>query len=99
MTELSTLPNLIAGSAGILLSLIFQYVPGLAPWYEAKGSQAKALIMLACLVAVTALAYVSSCYDLFQVVACTEAGFRTLIMAFVVALASNQSTHQLAKHI
>lgn len=89
----------LSSIAGVILSLLFQYIPGLSDWYEAQTSQLKAGVMLACLVVATVVLYSASCNDFISVIACDEQGLKTLALAFVMALAGNQSTHQIAKHL
>lgn len=100
MNELTTI---ISGAAGALLALLFQYVPGLSTWFEAQSRQIRALTMLACILASSAILYAASCWQLWPAVACGEQGLRDLVVGVVAAilasLTANQATHQIAKHI
>ena len=85
--------------AAAVLSLIFQYVPGLEGWYENQSSQIKAAIMLAALIVVAAGAYALSCagpYDYFE---CTQAGAWQAAELLLLAIVANQGTHMLFKSI
>ena len=91
------LPALLSGIAGAVLSLGFTYIPGLSDWYGAQTKQVKQLIMLACLVLATLGAYAVTCWQLFSIpgLVCGEPGIRTLVAAFLVAMAVNQATYPL----
>lgn len=78
--------QMIVLGAGSLLSLLFAYVPKLSDWYEAKDSQTKQLVMLACLAAVAAGMAGASCAGINLSVtlpACDQGGLTALVEAFV----------------
>lgn len=88
-TELSAI-------AGVVLSLIFSYVPGLSTWFAGKSSEVKSLVMLAVLVATAAGIYGVGCLGWFDTgIACTGAGALELGKILLVAVIANQSTHRL----
>lgn len=93
---------LIAISAvnGAFWSLFFQLVPGVTPWFEAKTSQVKQLIMLGVLALATAAIIVASCYipTLPAVITCDDVGITAALVAFVFSVIGNQSTHSMVKH-
>lgn len=90
---------ILAGAAGVLLSLIFAYVPGLRPWYAGLDGDTKRLVMLGALVVVALAVYGLSCagWDaLIGVsVTCDQAGAVALGRAFVMALIANQAAFPL----
>lgn len=88
--------NVVAGVAGILLSLIFGYVPGLRPWFEALDAVRKAQVMAGLLLLAAAGLFGAACYTPWAVVECSEAGFWQLVELFVAALVANQATYTLA---
>jgi hypothetical protein len=89
--------ELISSAAGILLSLLFGYWPGLAARYAKQESQVKALIMLGALLAVSAGAFGLSCAGWFDVpISCDKAGVEGLVLAFILAAIANQTTYKLA---
>lgn len=88
----------LAMVASALLSLLFQYIPGLNTWYESQTSQVKALIMLALLLVVTAGSFGLSCYGPYEYFECNETGFWQALEVFVAAVAANQGTHLLARN-
>lgn len=95
------LSSLLAAVAGALLSLIFRYVPGLSGWYEKQDSQRKSLVMLGCLVLAALGMYGASCWQVFEVpgLSCTDGAWRTLLGAFLAALAANQTTYTITRRI
>ena len=96
-------PTLLSSLAGITLSLIFSYIPGISSLYEALTATYKRLVMLFLLAVVSIGAFGFAClgwlslfYDQGAVpgaVACTEQGGVELLTAFVLALVANQSTY------
>lgn len=91
------LVNTLSAVAGILLSLGFEYIPGLSVWYNGRDSQTKALIMLGLIVLAAAGSFGLSCYSPYEVVACSQDGAWGLVSAVIAAAVANQSTHSLAK--
>jgi hypothetical protein len=88
----------LAALAGALLSLLFEYVPGLSGWYDAKDEAVKRLIMLGAIVVVAAGIYGLSCFNTPWVyVECTTAGLFALLGQVVMAIVGNQSIHRLTK--
>lgn len=88
----------LATVAGALLSLLFEYVPGLSGWYDTKDETVKRLIMLGAIVAVAAGAYGLSCFNTPWVyVECSQAGLFELLGAVLFAAVGNQTAHKLAK--
>jgi len=92
---------LIVAITGVLISLLFRYLPGLKTWYE-KQSGYKALIMIGLMLLVSIIYFGLGCWALIAVrlhiiVACTANGAIDLALAFVVAVLSNQSTYILTQ--
>ena len=86
---MNDLPSLLASIAGILLSLAFAYVPGLSDWYANQTAQIKSLVMLLALIGAAFGSYAASCWQLFDIpgLTCSDGGARTLVAAFIGALA------------
>ena len=89
--ELSS--EVISGAAGVLLSLIFMYIPGLRSWYAAQATELKSVIMLGSLAAVSAFIMASSCLGWWTWVSCDQGGIMKLVETFIVALVANQSIY------
>lgn len=84
--------------AGVVLSLLFSYVPGLNTWFAALDSLYKRLIMLALLLLSAAGLFGLACAGVLQELAgvqvtCDRSGLVGLIQAFVMAVIANQSTY------
>ena len=86
-------PETISSFAGILLSLLFSYIPGFEPWYKTLDGAHKRLVMLVALVAVTASIFALGCANLVENVACTQQGVIQYLQMLVLALIANQSTY------
>lgn len=88
--------ELLAGIAGIVLSLVFSYMPGLNVKFAQLEGDYKRLIMLGTLVLVGGASFGLSCADLWPTVACDQAGAMQLVEAFIFAAIANQSAYQLS---
>lgn len=85
--------------AGVLLSLIFSYVPGLSTSFAGMDSVTKRAIMAGALLVIALAVFGLSCGRLLTTlpfsVSCDQAGIVSIATAFVLALISNQSTYLL----
>ncbi len=88
----------IGAVAGVVLSLLFKYIPGLSGWYEEKEPESKELIMLGILFIVVGGAYGLSCYGPLNIYACTEAGAWEAVFALVGAVVGNQGAYSMLKY-
>lgn len=96
--------QMLSGAAGIILSLLFSYVPKLNTWYAGQSEEVKKLIMLGLLFVVAAGAFGLACAgvltDLFGIaITCDKAGAIGLIQAFVIAAVANQTTYKLTPQV
>jgi hypothetical protein len=82
--------------AGILLSLLFSYVPGASDWYGALDGVRKRLVMLVLLFLAAAGAFALSCAGIYDYVACSQAGAVQAVEAFIAAVIANQTTYLVA---
>lgn len=89
--------ELISAIAGIILSLVFEFVPGFEKWYGGLDAQFKRLFMVAALFLVVAGAFGLSCAGLLAWFPCTGAGVWSAVQAFIAALVANQSVHLVFK--
>lgn len=91
--------DLLAMISGILLAVLFEYLPGLRQWYDAKKDDVQRGIMLLALMAVSLVIYALSCSGWLEMiwpglsVTCDEKGVALLIRTFVLALVANQPTY------
>lgn len=90
--------QVLAAAAGILVSLVFSYLPGVADWYALLDGTQKRLVMLAALLIIACGAIGLSCLGIAQAAgtplpACTPQGLQTLLEALVAALVANQAAY------
>jgi len=88
--------------AGVILSLLFSYIPGLNTWFAALESLHKRLIMLG-LLFISALGFMAlSCWgflaDLSGIqIPCDRQGLIGLVQMFIMAVIANQSTYAISE--
>jgi hypothetical protein len=81
--------------AGFLLSILLEYVPGFAPWFNALEDNYQRLVTFVALLVVVAGAFALSCVGWEQIYTCDDLGAKDALYAFVAALVANQATHPL----
>ena len=86
---------IILGS--VVLSLLFEYVPGLEKLYGSKEPQWKALSMLLILFILTAGVYLLSCYGPLDYYVCGWNGIWEALTVLAIAIGANQGTHMMLK--
>jgi hypothetical protein len=79
-------------AAGVILSLLFSYMPGLSEAFAQLGATEKRFVMLALLAVVTVGVFMLSCANIIPAVECTQVGAVGLFEAFIMALVANQAT-------
>jgi hypothetical protein len=84
--------ELLAGVAGVLLSLVFAFVPGATEWYGGLDGTRKRQVMLG-LLALAALGTLA--YQCRGAAACYGAQWEAYATALVTAVVANQSTFTL----
>ena len=89
--ELSS--EMLVGIAGVVLSLLFSYIPGLRTWYAGLVTETKQLIMLGLLVVVTGAVFGLSCGGYIDSVACDKNGVISLIVMLVTGIVANQGAY------
>jgi hypothetical protein len=93
-------PETLALIAGVILSLVFSYIPGLNTKFAALASEVKRGIMLGLVVIVGAVAFGLTCAglgDSFGItLVCTQAGLVELIQSIVLVAIANQATYGLS---
>jgi len=93
----------VSSLAGVLLSLVFSYVPGAKQWYGALDGPRKRLVMLGFLALATALVLAVVCsgfgHDFGLVLACDRSGFVAAVKAFGAAAVANQTTYLLSPKV
>ena len=89
-----TLVMILAG----LLAVLFDWFPGLRPWFDGLSRTRKRLVMTGLLSLVAGLIFAGSCKGLFETgVACTVESLPLLLQYILSAAAANQAVHLLVK--
>jgi hypothetical protein len=83
----------IGSAAGVLLSLLFSYIPGLRIRYAALHEDWKRLVMLGAIVAVSAGIAGLSCSGLIPIISCDKSGLLDFAFIFISSMVANQSTY------
>jgi hypothetical protein len=82
--------------AGVLISLLFSYVPRAREWFDAHSATEKRIVMLVFLAVATGAIYGGACMGLAQTVPCTREGALDLLRAFIAAVVANQAAYMLS---
>jgi hypothetical protein len=87
--------------AGVILSLLFSYVPGLRTKYAALSGEVKRVIMLVLLIIVSVGVYGLNCYGLIPQgnLTCDKSGILTLVNYFILAVVSNQTAYTISPQL
>jgi len=88
--------ELLAGISGVVLSLLFEYLPGLHDWYNGLADTKQKLIMLVALLLSAGGVFGLACIGRYNLVTCDVAGAWLLLEYFVLAVIANQATHRLS---
>lgn len=83
----------LSAIAGVILSLAFSYLPGLAPRFDKLEPTVKRLVMALLLLVVAAGAFELSCAGVVDAATCTQASAWSMVNVFVAALVANQATY------
>lgn len=76
---------------GVILAILFAYVPGFANWFNPLGAEVKRLIMAGMLIVVGGVIFGLSCANVLLKVACDFEGAWGLIIAILAGIVANQS--------
>jgi hypothetical protein len=82
--------------AGVILSLLFSYVPGLSDKFGGLSATTKRLSMALLLLIVAIGTLALSCSNIVVSVPCTQAGLVSLINVYIAALVANQAAYLIA---
>jgi hypothetical protein len=98
MNEFVVTPELLAGIAGTLLMLGFNYIPKLNVKFAALEPEIKRDIMLGLLFVTSIVIYVGQCYGgLWSAgVTCDKAGIMQFVWIFGISAIANQSLFSIA---
>jgi hypothetical protein len=98
MEQFVLTPEVLAGIAGVLLMLAFNYIPKLNVTFAALEPEIKRSIMGGLLLVVCVIIYVGQCYGALWSagLTCDKAGILHLAWIYVVAVMANQGTFSIA---
>lgn len=96
MVDVILTPDWLAMVAGVILSLLFSYVPGLNTKFQSLDATYKRLVMLGLLLLVAVGVFGLSCAGIVSGVACDRGGLVAVIQAFILAAMANQAMYQLS---
>ena len=99
MFELNITPELLVSIVAVLLAVLFDWFPKLAPWYDTLSELKKKQLMGGLLLATVAVIYGGICVKLFfsPLYACEQTSLAELIKTAILAIAANQTVHGLTK--
>lgn len=90
--------DIIASVAGVLISLVCSYVPGVKDIFAALDPTRKRLVVLIALAVASIGIFGASCAGLVSTVACTQEGASAILRAFVVAMVTSQGAYLLSPY-
>jgi hypothetical protein len=98
--NLELTPALVVALYGVVISLGFEWIPGLSTWYNGLANGYQKLIMLGLMLAIPFAILGLNCVGWFTswipVVSCDQSGVETAAVAFLLALGTNQLTYLVA---
>jgi len=103
MPDVSLTPVVIQSVAGVLLSLLFSYAPGLRLWFAALGAgdpndtgERKRLVMLGLLAAVWVAMIALDYFQVFHLgLTYDRQGWAVMVWALISAVISNQGAYSI----
>jgi hypothetical protein len=91
-------PEMLIGFVSVILAVLFDWLPGLRPWYDKFDNGQKRGLMAGLLVIVTGAVFGLSCAGWLQTGwLCNGTGIQDAIFLLILAVAINQGIHSLTK--
>ena len=87
----------LSSIAGIVLSLIFTYIPGLRDRWDVLDGGVKQMFMGLMLILVAIGAFLLSCANVITGMVCDQEGAIGLLWTLIAALVANQSTYLITR--
>jgi hypothetical protein len=87
----------LSALVGVVLSLVFSYVPGVKDWFEGLQSGSKQALMGLFLIGASVAVYALACAGVYEGVVCDQAGAIEFFKVLVAALMANQSVYLITK--
>jgi len=89
-------PEMLVGVSGVVLSLLFSYIPGLRVWYAGLVSETKQLIMLGLILVISGAVFVLGCNGILATnIQCDKSGIVSFVFIVITAIISNQATYSI----
>lgn len=96
MQDFVVSPEVLAGIAGVIVSLAFSYIPGLNTAFAKLPAEIKRLIMAGLMLAAAAVIMLLGCYGIVSAgVSCDQQGVVQLVWIYITAVIANQSAYQI----
>lgn len=87
----------LAGIAGVALSLVFSYAPGVKDAFDGLTSAYKQAVMGVLLIVVAGAVFGLSCGGIVDAVVCDQAGALGFVAILIEALIANQGIYLITK--
>ena len=91
MNPIPYTPDLISMVVGAVISLLFNYFPGLNTWFSALRTEVKSFIMIGLLAVASVAIYLLSLYGIIEI--SQPVDWVLVLRTFVLALVANQSAY------
>ena len=85
----------IGAVAGVVLSLLFKYIPGLNVLFEQLDPEQKELVMLGIMITAVGVVYGLGCFGWLDIYACGSEGLKQAVFAIVGAILGNQGAYSM----
>lgn len=89
-------PEYFAGFAGAVISLVFEYFPGLRDEFDQLSDDMQRIVMIGIVFLSVAIAFAMSCLAVIAAFACTSAGALDALWIFILAVIANQGAFLIA---
>lgn len=84
-------PELIGAAAGTLLSVLFAYIPGVKPWFEALPGVNKRLVLFAAMFVVSVAIFALGCVRVAFGLTCDGDGAFRVVYILTAAVIASQT--------
>jgi len=90
-------PEMLVGVSGVVLSLLFSYIPGLRVWFAGLVTETKQLIMLGLILVISSAVFVLGCNGILVTnLVCDKSGIVSFVYIVVTAIITNQATYAIS---
>lgn len=94
MNPIPYTPDLISMVVGAVISLLFNYFPGLNTWFSALRTEVKSSIMIGLLAVASVAIYLLSLYGIIEI--SQPVDWVLVLRTFILAVVANQSAYVIA---